>query len=107
VAAQVADLVRAFDEEMQRVRASAYPEAETRLAEARAHAERMELQAEEVRLEAQRQADEILTLEGCRAALLENIRRIREGLGQTVEAVDAILTRMERTVVIPDAVRES
>jgi DivIVA domain-containing protein len=106
-AERIADVVRVFDEHIGRMRADAESEIERRQSEARANAEQIVAEAEKTRAEAQRAADETLSeLESRRAALLENIGRIREGLGQTVESVDGILAHVNRTVAIPDAVRE-
>jgi DivIVA domain-containing protein len=95
-AARIADLVRTFDEDMERLRVEAETESQNRLAEARAEAER-------IGAEARRSAEETLAaLEARRASLLENVRRIRDGLGLTVDSVDAILGQVDRTVVLPD-----
>ena len=100
VGARVADLVRSFDEEMQRVRANAQAEAESRLAESRANAERIDREAEKVREEAERAADEMLAnLESRRAALLDEVRRIHEGLQRSTAVAASILERGDLGVV--------
>lgn len=100
VGARVADLVRSFDEEMQRVRANAYAEAESRLAESRANAERIDREAEKVREDAERAADEMLAnLESRRAALLDEVRRIHEGLQRSMAVAASILERGDPGVV--------
>jgi cell division septum initiation protein DivIVA len=92
VASRVAEVVRSFDEEMERARAAALSEADAILTEARAEADRVSREAERVRMEAERSADDVAAaLETRRAALLENVRRIREGLTKTVESTEAVL----------------
>jgi cell division septum initiation protein DivIVA len=106
VGARVADLVRSFDEEMERVRANAYSEAETRLSEARAHADRIDRDAEKVRSEAERTADELLkSLESRRGAMLDDVRRIHEGLQRSAAVVASILQRELDVVVVEETTR--
>jgi cell division septum initiation protein DivIVA len=99
VGARVADLVRSFDEEMERVRANAYSEAETRLSEARAHADRIDRDAEKVRSEAER------TAESRRGAMLDDVRRIHEGLQRSAAVVASILQRELDVVVVDETTR--
>ena len=124
-AARVADLVRAFDQDMERLRAQSEAEADARLAEARANAERLDGEAEKLRTEAEAEAARILaeardeaarvrsdaerrardsigSLDSRRAALLESMRHIRDGLQRTGESVDALLRRADGDVVIVD-----
>jgi cell division septum initiation protein DivIVA len=104
--ARVADLIRSFDEEMERVRANAYSEAENRLSEARAHAERIDRDAEKVRSEAERTADELLKgLESRRGAMLDDVRRIHEGLQRSAAIVASILQRELDVVVVDETTR--
>ncbi len=93
---RIADMVRVFDEHIGRMRADAESEIERRLSEARANAERIVAEAEKTRAEAQRAADETLSvLESRHAALLENIRRIHDGLRQATSAAAAVLQHGE------------
>jgi cell division septum initiation protein DivIVA len=105
VASRVADIVRSFDEEMERARTAALSEADAILAEARADADRVSREAERVRTEAQRSADDIATaLETRRAALLENVRRIRDGLTKTVESAESVLAAADEVPIRVDGV---
>jgi DivIVA domain-containing protein len=124
-AARIADLVRTFDQDIERMRADAQGEAEQRVAEAHANAERVDEEARKLRAEAETEAARIVrdaraeahqisaeaersaqetlaALEERRSALVENIRRIREGLGRTAESVDAVLRVADEVRVVVD-----
>jgi chromosome segregation ATPase len=113
-AARIADLVRTFDQDVQRLRAEHEAQATARLADAQATAERTEAEAADrraraeaeaerivreaseeaarVRAEADRAAEEALAgLQSRREELLESVRRLREGLTHTAESVDGVL----------------
>jgi F0F1-type ATP synthase membrane subunit b/b' len=115
-ASRIAELVRAFDQDMERMRAEAETEVANRLSEARADAERIDHEAEKVRTEAAAEAERIVreatteaervrvearrtteetlaSLKTRRAALLEDIRRIQDGLQRSAAAVTSILER--------------
>jgi cell division septum initiation protein DivIVA len=108
VASRVADLVRSFDEEMERARAGAFAQADAILSEAKAEADRMMREADEARVEVQRSADETLvTLEKRRTAILENVRRIHDGLAKTVESAESVLAVADEVPIRVDGVGTS
>jgi DivIVA domain-containing protein len=104
VAARVADLLRVFDDDVERLRGDAKSEAESLLHESRAEAERTRAEAEKlssnaaaeaerVLRDAQQRADAIMTdLRSRRSTLLEDCRGIREGLVRTMSALDEVLS---------------
>jgi hypothetical protein len=128
-AARIADLMRTFDRDMERLRAESASQAEARLAEAHANAERIDAEATNLRAEAEAEAQRVVreateqavgvraeaersaqeslgTLYARREALIESVRRIREGLARTAEAVDGVL-RGTDAVRVDDAVDET
>src|SRR5215216_1239830 len=108
-ATRIADLIRTFDQDMESMRAQREAEVETRVAEARATAERIEAESEKMRAEAEWEAGRMVnearetaarvradadqtanealgSLQARRNALLENMRQIREALGRMGES---------------------
>jgi cell division septum initiation protein DivIVA len=95
-ASRIADLVRAFDQDMGRLRAEAAAEADRVVREATTEAER-------ILTESRALAEQTLSvLHERRTVLLENVRRIRQGLVRTTESVDAVLGEAD-VVRVPDA----
>lgn len=113
---KVAELLRAFDRDVERMRAETQTEVDRTLADARAEAERLREEtrarrqqaeneaaravtaateeAERVREDARREAQDVLgSLQETRAGLVQSIRRMREGLAKTAESLDAMLER--------------
>jgi DivIVA domain-containing protein len=124
-AARIADMVRAFDEHIARLRDETESEIEQRLAEAREKADRMTRDAERTLVEAEMEAARVVgeasgeverartqaeeearevveALQARRAAVLENVRRIQEGLGRTLQSVDAMLQASEDVVILEE-----
>jgi DivIVA domain-containing protein len=111
---RVAELLRTFDRDVERMRAETQADAGKMLDEARAEAERQRdeaharrqqaegeaarvvtaatEEADRVREDARRQADELLaSLQDRRDGLVQSIKRMREGLARTAESLDSML----------------
>jgi DivIVA domain-containing protein len=124
-AARIADLMRTFDQDMERLRAQAEAETDARLSEARANAERIDAETEKIRAEAEAEATRVVReateeaariraeaerssnealsgLETRRRLIVDNIRRIRAGLGQTADALDELLGASEEDTIYVD-----
>jgi DivIVA domain-containing protein len=120
LSAHVADLVRTFDREVERLRADAEADTERTLAEARAEADRIRLDAQSRAEEARGLAERILKdaqleaeravsgLASRREALLDDLRSIRGRLLGATRDLDATIegaTRADEVVVLEDARR--
>jgi cell division septum initiation protein DivIVA len=104
VATRIADLLKIFDDDVERMRGDAQHEADRLLQESQAEAERSRSEAEklssEAAIEAERlvrdaeqRAESILSdLRARRAGLLEDCRRIREALVRATSSMDSVLT---------------
>jgi cell division septum initiation protein DivIVA len=103
VSARVADLVRTFDQDVERLRGEAEAEAASILAEARTDADAVRLdaqsKAEEVRAlaertlnEAQKEADRVLSgLASRRDVLLDELRTMRDRMLDLVGGLEAVI----------------
>jgi cell division septum initiation protein DivIVA len=104
VSSRIADLLRIFDDDVERLRGDAKAEAERLLHESQAEAERSRSEAEKLSSEAaveaervvrdaEQRAEAILSdLRARRSGLVEECRRIREGLARAMSAVDSVLS---------------
>jgi DivIVA domain-containing protein len=123
LSAHVADLVRTFDREVERLRADAEAEIERSLADARAEADRIRLDAQAKAEEARGMADRIVgdaqreverslsTLMSRRQAFLDELRSIRGRLLGATRDLDATIegaaaSGPEEVVVLEEARRE-
>jgi hypothetical protein len=60
-------------------------------------------EVERARTQAEEEAREVVeALQARRAAILENVRRIHEGLGRTLQSVDAMLQASEDVVILEE-----
>ncbi len=118
VGARVADLMRAFDQDVERLHQDAEAEAGRIVAEASAEADRIRLdaqsKAEDVRLqatealrEAQKESDKVLSsLASRRQALLGELRAIRDRMLGTTRDLEATIegaSTDDQVVVVEDA----
>jgi cell division septum initiation protein DivIVA len=125
-AGRIADLVRTFDSEVERMKADAQTEADRILEESRDEAERLRAEANKLHEEATAESQRVVAearwkadsmnsdLRARRTELIESCRRIQEGLRRSLSAVDRVLSEVgdreeppreahEDPVVIEDA----
>ena len=116
----VADLVRLFDEEVEKLRRDAQIEADRILAQAKSEAERTHLEAQEAEAEARAQADHIVRQARFEAEQIQNdivavhgsalneLRIIHDQMVKSIKELDVVLNgdRTEERVVIIDEADE-
>jgi cell division septum initiation protein DivIVA len=105
-AGRIADLVRTFDSEVERMKGDAQSEADRILEESRAQAERLRSEAEKLHEEATAESQRVVAearwkadsmnsdLRARRTELIDSCRRIQEGLRRSLSAVDRVLSEV-------------
>ena len=118
VGARVADLMRAFDQDVERLRKDAEEEACRIVAEAKSQADRLKREAERVHAEAEEKADRVLaearteadeilsSLASRREVLMEELRAVRDRMVDVTKGIEATIhvpSAEDQIVVVDEA----